>query len=136
MRSDYVQYTVDPDNITVKRGYADPVKVDQEYEADKTGRPRCWTPKACSWTRRKMSGSMRKMGTSVWSTAMWTPMTATMWWYSEGSDRLLSVYTDVDEEQLVLTEMDPSWQGKRFYAKVKALGSVYDSTEDSEFGDK
>ena len=53
----------------------------------------------------------------------------------KGSDRLLSVYTDVDEEQLVLTEMDPSWQGKRFYAKVKALGSVYDSTEDSEFGD-
>ena len=41
----------------------------------------------------------------------------------------------MDEEQLVLTEMDPSWQGKRFYAKVKALGSVYDSTEDSEFGD-
>ena len=39
----------------------------------------------------------------------------------KGSDRLLSVYTDVDEEQLVLTEMDPSWQGKRFYAKVKAL---------------
>ena len=41
----------------------------------------------------------------------------------------------MDEEQLVLTVLDPSWQGKRFYAKVKALGSVYDSTEDSEFGD-
>ena len=37
VRSDYVQYTVDPDNITVKRGYADPVKVDQEYEADENG---------------------------------------------------------------------------------------------------
>ncbi len=28
VRSDYVQYTVDPDNITVKRGYADPVKLE------------------------------------------------------------------------------------------------------------
>ncbi len=54
----------------------------------------------------------------------------------KGSDRSSAerLYR-VDEEQLVLTEMDPSWQGKRFYAKVKALGSVYDSTEDSEFGD-
>ena len=50
-------------------------------------------------------------------------------------DVLTTRHADVDEEQLVLTEMDPSWQGKRFYAKVKALGSVYDSTEDSEFGD-
>ena len=50
-------------------------------------------------------------------------------------DVLTTRHADVDEEQLVLTEMDPSWQGKRFNAKVKALGSVYDSTEDSEFGD-
>ena len=50
-------------------------------------------------------------------------------------DVLTTRHADVDEEQLVLTEMAPSWQGKRFYAKVKALGSVYDSTEDSEFGD-
>ena len=50
-------------------------------------------------------------------------------------DVLTTRHADVDEEQLVLTVLDPSWQGKRFYAKVKALGSVYDSTEDSEFGD-
>lgn len=52
-----------------------------------------------------------------------------------GSERLKSVYTDVDEESLTIIELNEEHEGKRFYAKVKALGSVYDSTEDSEFGD-
>ena len=41
----------------------------------------------------------------------------------------------MDEESLILTELDPSWEGDRFYAKVKALGDRYDSTADSEFAD-
>lgn len=32
----------------------------------------------------------------------------------KGSDRLVNLYTDVDEEELILTEMDPSWRASGF----------------------
>lgn len=135
VRSDYVQYTVDPDNITVKRGYADPVKVDQEYEADENGEASLLDTESLQLDTPEDVWLYEEDG---YLCLEYSHVDANDGYYVvvyKGSDRLLSVYTDVDEEQLVLTEMDPSWQGKRFYAKVKALGSVYDSTEDSEFGD-
>ena len=135
VRSDYVQYTVDPDNITVKRGYADPVKVDQEYEADENGEASLLDTESLQLDTPEDVWLYEEDG---YLCLEYSHVDANDGYYVvvyKGSDRLLSVYTDVGEEQLVLTEMDPSWQGKRFYAKVKALGSVYDSTEDSEFGD-
>ena len=135
VRSDYVQYTVDPDNITVKRGYADPVKVDQEYEAVENGEASLLDTESLQLDTPEDVWLYEEDG---YLCLEYSHVDANDGYYVvvyKGSDRLLSVYTDVDEEQLVLTEMDPSWQGKRFYAKVKALGSVYDSTEDSEFGD-
>ena len=135
VRSDYVQYTVDPDNITVKRGYADPVKVDQEYEADENGEASLLDTESLQLDTPEDVWLYEEDG---YLCLEYSHVDANDGYYVvvyKGSDRLLSVYTDVDEEQLVLTEMDPSWQGKRFYAKVKALGDRYDSTADSEFAD-
>ena len=114
---------------------ADPVKVDQEYEADENGEASLLDTESLQLDTPEDVWLYEEDG---YLCLEYSHVDANDGYYVvvyKGSDRLLSVYTDVDEEQLVLTEMDPSWQGKRFYAKVKALGSVYDSTEDSEFGD-
>ena len=135
VRSDYVQYTVDPDNITVKRGYDDPVKVEEEYTADENGEASLLDTDSLQLDAPEDVLLYEEDG---YLCLEYSHVEANDGYYVvvyKGSDRLMSVYTDVDEESLILTEMDPSWQGKRFYAKVKALGSVYDSTEDSEFGD-
>ena len=135
VRNDYVQYAVEPDNITVKRGYDNPVKVDPEYEADENGEASLLDTESLQLDAPEDVWLYEDDG---YLCLEYSHVEANDGYYVvvyKGSDRLLSVYTDVNEEELVLTELDPSWQGKRFYAKVKALGSVYDSTVDSEFGD-
>ena len=135
VRSDYVQYTVEPDNITVKRGFDDPVKVDPEYDVDEDGHPTLLDTESLQLPAPEEVLLYEEDG---YLCLEYNHVEANDGYYVvvyKGSDRLVNLYTDVDEEELILTEMDPSWQGKRFYAKVKALGSVYDSTVDSEFGD-
>ena len=135
VRSDYVQYTVEPDNITVKRGFDDPVKVDPEYDVDEDGHPTLLDTESLQLPAPEEVLLYEEDG---YLCLEYGHVEANDGYYVvvyKGSDRLVNLYTDVDEEELILTEMDPSWQGKRFYAKVKALGSVYDSTVDSEFGD-
>ena len=135
VRSDYVQYTVEPDNITVKRGFDDPVKVDPEYDVDEDGHPTLLDTESMQLPAPEEVLLYEEDG---YLCLEYGHVEANDGYYVvvyKGSDRLVNLYTDVDEEELILTEMDPSWQGKRFYAKVKALGSVYDSTVDSEFGD-
>lgn len=135
VRSDYVQYTVEPDNITVKRGFDDPVKVDPEYDVDEDGHPTLLDTESMQLPAPEEVLLYEEDG---YLCLEYSHVEANDGYYVvvyKGSDRLVNLYTDVDEEELILTEMDPSWQGKRFYAKVKALGSVYDSTVDSEFGD-
>ena len=135
VRSDYVQYTVEPDNITVKRGFDDPVKVDPEYDVDEDGHPTLLDTESLQLPAPEEVLLYEEDG---YLCLEYSHVEANDGYYVvvyKGSDRLVNLYTDVDEEELILTEMDPSWQGKRFYAKVKALGSVYDSTVDSEFGD-
>lgn len=135
VRSDYVQYTVEPDNITVKRGFDDPVKVDPEYDVDEDGHPTLLDIESLQLPAPEEVLLYEEDG---YLCLEYGHVEANDGYYVvvyKGSDRLVNLYTDVDEEELILTEMDPSWQGKRFYAKVKALGSVYDSTVDSEFGD-
>ena len=135
VRSDYVQYTVEPDNITVKRGFDDPVKVDPEYDVDEDGHPTRLDTESLQLPAPEEVLLYEEDG---YLCLEYGHVEANDGYYVvvyKGSDRLVNLYTDVDEEELILTEMDPSWQGKRFYAKVKALGSVYDSTVDSEFGD-
>ena len=133
VRNDYVQYSVDPDNITVKRGYADPVKVEDDGEEDTEN--------------SLLDDDLLELDPpeEVWLyeedgllCLEYSHVEANDGYYVvvyHGSKRLKSVYTDVDEESLILTELDPSWEGDRFYAKVKALGDRYDSTADSEFAD-
>ena len=135
VRSDYVQYTVEPDNITVKRGFDDQVKVDPEYDVDEDGHPTLLDTESLQLPAPEEVLLYEEDG---YLCLEYGHVEANDGYYVvvyKGSDRLVNLYTDVDEEELILTEMDPSWQGKRFYAKVKALGSVYDSTVDSEFGD-
>lgn len=135
VRSDYVQYTVEPDNITVKRGFDDPVKVDPEYDVDEDGHLTLLDTESLQLPAPEEVLLYEEDG---YLCLEYGHVEANDGYYVvvyKGSDRLVNLYTDVDEEELILTEMDPSWQGKRFYAKVKALGSVYDSTVDSEFGD-
>ena len=135
VRSDYVQYTVEPDNITVKRGFDDPVKVDPEYDVNEDGHPTLLDTESLQLPAPEEVLLYEEDG---YLCLEYGHVEANDGYYVvvyKGSDRLVNLYTDVDEEELILTEMDPSWQGKRFYAKVKALGSVYDSTVDSEFGD-
>lgn len=135
VRSDYVQYTVEPDNITVKRGFDDPVKVDPEYDVDEDGHPTLLDTESLQLPAPEEVLLYEEDG---YLCLEYGHVEANDGYYVvvyKGSDRLVNLYTDVDEEELILTEMDPGWQGKRFYAKVKALGSVYDSTVDSEFGD-
>ncbi len=133
VRNDYVQYSVDPDNITVKRGYAAPVKVEDDGEEDTEN--------------SLLDDDLLELDPpeEVWLyeedgllCLEYSHVEANDGYYVvvyHGSKRLKSVYTDVDEESLILTELDPSWEGDRFYAKVKALGDRYDSTADSEFAD-
>ena len=118
VRSDYVQYTVEP-----------------EYDVDEDGHPTLLDTESMQLPAPEEVLLYEEDG---YLCLEYGHVEANDGYYVvvyKGSDRLVNLYTDVDEEELILTEMDPSWQGKRFYAKVKALGSVYDSTVDSEFGD-
>ncbi len=136
VRNDFVQYTVEPDNITVKRGYDDPVKIQEKYEADENGEAYSLLDEENIQLDAPEDVELYDEGGFL--TLEYSHVAANDGYYVVvymGSERLKSVYTDVDEESLTIIELNEEHEGKRFYAKVKALGSVYDSTEDSEFGD-
>ncbi len=136
VRNDYVQYAVDPDNITVKRGYEPPVKTEQQYAADEDGEAYSLLDNEA--IQLDTPSEVELYVEDGFLMLEYSHVAANDGYYVVvymGSQRFKSIYTDVDEESLQIAELAEEQDGKRFYAKVKALGSVYDSTEDSEFGD-
>ena len=136
VRNDYVQYTTPPENITVKRGYEEPVQVEPVYEADENGEAQEQMETDVASVKLDTPEDIELYEENGFLTVHFTQVSVNDGYsvalYVDGKQDKV-VFTDIDENSISLGDID-LYRGARCYVKVKALGSLEDNTVDSEYG--